>query len=87
MRGMFADAALGRIHATGTRFPLSFPEAARWNADRQAVEFGVEIGEYRGRGPGPTARVPTLLPSGPPPRGARTLSHPRALPSRSAAAN
>jgi hypothetical protein len=26
----------------------SFPEDARWNAYRQAVEFGVEIGEYRG---------------------------------------
>jgi len=25
-----------------------FSEDARWNADRQAVEFGVEIGEYRG---------------------------------------
>jgi hypothetical protein len=25
-----------------------FPEDAHWNADRQAVEFGVEIGEYRG---------------------------------------
>ena len=24
------------------------PEAARWNAERQVVEFGVEIGEYRG---------------------------------------
>jgi len=24
------------------------PEGAHWNADRQAVEFGVEIGEYRG---------------------------------------
>jgi hypothetical protein len=24
------------------------PEDARWNAERQAVEFGVEIGEYRG---------------------------------------
>jgi len=24
------------------------PEDARWNAKRQAVEFGVEIGEYRG---------------------------------------
>ena len=24
------------------------PEAARWNADRQAVEFEVKIGEYRG---------------------------------------
>ena len=30
--------------------PMFFtsPEDARWNAKRQAVEFGVEIGEYRG---------------------------------------
>ena len=27
---------------------FSFPEDAQWNADRQAVEFGVEIGEYGG---------------------------------------
>jgi len=27
---------------------FTFPEDARWNADRQAVEFGVEIGEYSG---------------------------------------
>ena len=25
-----------------------FPEDAHWNATRQAVEFGVEIGEYCG---------------------------------------
>lgn len=25
-----------------------FPEDARWNSDRQAVEFGVGIGEYEG---------------------------------------
>jgi hypothetical protein len=25
-----------------------FPEEARWNVDRQAVEFGVGIGEYEG---------------------------------------
>src|SRR5712671_3985291 len=25
-----------------------FPEDARWNAERQAVEFGVAIGEYQG---------------------------------------
>jgi hypothetical protein len=25
-----------------------FPEDARWNADRQAVEFGIGIGEYDG---------------------------------------
>ena len=27
---------------------FTFPEDARWNSDRQAVEFGVVIGEYHG---------------------------------------
>jgi hypothetical protein len=27
---------------------FTFPEDTRWNEDRRAVEFGVEIGEYRG---------------------------------------
>jgi len=27
---------------------FTFPEDSRWNAEEQAVEFGVEIGEYRG---------------------------------------
>ena len=27
---------------------FTFPEDARWNPERIAVEFGVEIGEYRG---------------------------------------
>jgi Protein of unknown function (DUF1488) len=27
---------------------FTFPEDARWNAERQAVEFGVVIGEYEG---------------------------------------
>lgn len=27
---------------------FTFPEDARWNAERRAVEFGVEIGEYTG---------------------------------------
>lgn len=27
---------------------FTFPEDARWNADRQAVEFGVQLGEYEG---------------------------------------
>ena len=27
---------------------FTFPEDARWNAERKAVEFGIEIGEYRG---------------------------------------
>ena len=46
---------------------FTFPEDAHWNTDRQAVEFGVEIGEYRG-----TVRVPRrvfqrLLPEAPTP--------------------
>jgi hypothetical protein len=32
---------------------FAFPDDARWNPDRQAVEFGVSIGEYEG-----TVRVP-----------------------------
>jgi hypothetical protein len=35
---------------------FTFPEDARWNADQQAVEFGVEIGEYRG-----VVRVPRRI--------------------------
>jgi hypothetical protein len=27
---------------------FTFPEDVRWNAERQAAEFGVEIGEYCG---------------------------------------
>ena len=27
---------------------FTFPEDVHWNAEAQAVEFGVEIGEYRG---------------------------------------
>jgi hypothetical protein len=27
---------------------FSFPDDARWNPDRQAIEFGVGIGEYEG---------------------------------------
>jgi Protein of unknown function (DUF1488) len=27
---------------------FSFPEDARWNPDREAVEFGIGIGEYEG---------------------------------------
>jgi hypothetical protein len=35
--------------ARGALFPnRRSPEDARWNTERQAVEFGVEIGEYRG---------------------------------------
>jgi len=27
---------------------FTFPDDVRWNEEHQAVEFGVEIGEYRG---------------------------------------
>jgi hypothetical protein len=37
---------------------FTFPEDAGWNAERQAVEFGVEIGEYHGSG-----RVPRPFPA------------------------
>ena len=37
---------------------FTFPEDAHWNADQQAIEFGVEIGEYRGI----AARVPAPTP-------------------------
>jgi hypothetical protein len=37
----------GRIGAAVALF-FTFPEDARWNAERPAVEFWGEIGEYRG---------------------------------------
>src|SRR6516162_6739403 len=46
---------------------FSFPEGARWNADRQAVEFGVEIGEYRGVVTVPRRVFQRLLPERPTP--------------------
>jgi hypothetical protein len=46
---------------------FSFPEDARWNADRQAVEFGVEIGEYRGVVRVPRRVFQRLLSEGPTP--------------------
>jgi hypothetical protein len=36
------------IASGGLTMFFTFPEDARWNPDRMAVEFGVEIGEYRG---------------------------------------
>jgi hypothetical protein len=43
------------------------PEDARWNADRQAVEFGVEIGKYRGVVRVPRRVFQRLLPERPTP--------------------
>jgi len=28
---------------------FSFPDDAAWNEERRAVEFGIEVGEYKGR--------------------------------------
>ena len=49
------------------RFFFTVPEDAHWNADRQAVEFGVEIGEYRGVVRVPRRVFQRLLPERPTP--------------------
>jgi hypothetical protein len=46
---------------------LTFPEDARWHAERQAVEFGVEIGEYHGVVRVPRRVFQRLLPQRPTP--------------------
>jgi hypothetical protein len=46
---------------------FTFPEDARWNAAWQAVEFGVEIGEYRGVVRVPRRVFQRLLPERPTP--------------------
>jgi hypothetical protein len=46
---------------------FTFPEDARWNAERQAVEFGVEIGEYHGMVRVPRRVFQRLLPERPTP--------------------
>jgi hypothetical protein len=45
----------------------AFPEDARWNAEREAVESGVEIGEYRGVVRVPRRVIRGLLPERPTP--------------------
>jgi hypothetical protein len=50
---------------TASQPPL--PEHARWNAERPAVEFGVEIGEYRGVVRVPRRVFQRLLPERPSP--------------------
>ena len=47
---------------------FTFPEDARWNAERQAVEFGIEIGEYRGVVRMPRRVFQRLLPETPIPQ-------------------
>jgi hypothetical protein len=46
---------------------FTFPENARWDAELQAVEFGVEIGEYRGLVRVPRRVFQRLLPDRPTP--------------------
>ena len=46
---------------------FTFPDDASWNAERQAVEFGVEIGEYRGVVRVPRRVFQLLLPERPTP--------------------
>ena len=46
---------------------FTLPEVARWGAERQAVEFGVEIGEYRGVVRVPRRVFQRLLPERPTP--------------------
>ena len=52
---------------------FTFPEDARWNAERRAVEFGVEIGEYSGVVRVPWSGFQHLLPAPPPLRMRRSL--------------
>ena len=49
---------------------FSFPEDAHWSADQQAVEFGVEIGEYHGVVRVPRRVFQRLLPNAPTQSGA-----------------
>ena len=44
---------------------FTFPEDAHWNAEQQTVEFGVEIGEYRGVVRVPRRVFQRLLPERP----------------------
>ena len=46
---------------------FTFPQDARWNAERQAVEFGVAIGEYEGVVRLPRRVFQRLLPQSPTP--------------------
>ena len=46
---------------------FTFPENARWDSEGQAVEFGVEIGEYQGVVRVPRRTFQQLLPERPTP--------------------
>ena len=42
---------------------FGFPDDAAWNEERRAVEFGVELGEYRGRVYVPRTVFQALIPA------------------------
>ena len=44
---------------------FSFPDDASWNEATRAVEFGIEIGEYKGRVSVPRPVFQALLPMSP----------------------
>jgi Protein of unknown function (DUF1488) len=46
---------------------FSFPDDVRWNVEREAIEFGVSIGEYRGVVRVPRRVFQRLLPERPTP--------------------
>jgi hypothetical protein len=54
---------------------FTFPDDADWNEPRQAVEFGVEIGDYVGRAFLPAAAMRTLLGHKPTPAEAVEVYH------------
>jgi hypothetical protein len=62
-----SDGACEHDTAKGTVPQPAFPEDARLNAERQAVEFEVEIGEYRGVVRVPRRVFQPLLPERPTP--------------------
>ena len=47
---------------------FTFPEDVRWDDDRQAIEFGIEIGEYRGVVRVPRRVFQRMLPDRPTPQ-------------------
>ena len=64
---------IANVYRTSSEAPLfiTFPEDAHWNAEHQAVEFGVEIGEYRGFVRVSRRVFQRLLPERPNPRALR----------------
>jgi hypothetical protein len=54
---------------------FTFPDDAEWNETRQAVEFGVEVGDYIGRVFLPVAALRSLLGHRPTPAEAVEIYH------------